>query len=324
MAVVEGVTSGGDWRRLSSLDEKWRLYARDPHFRESMWDARRVLGPDLFPVLHQIALLVVKPEALAGRRVDRIMGFAAANDFTPVQIVPFSFTRHVVRELWRYQWNAATIEKMGVADRINCALPTAVLLLRDDRRPRELPAAVRMKSLKGAATPEEREPGSLRGALAAPNRMTTFVHSADEPADVVRELGIFFDRPQRQALLADLADGLASDLTGRCHARLKRLEAAAPETDFDPDAAWQRILSRASGATAEGLALQRDLYASAGAIEWWRFLDLAERARADEWDVVAICAAVVEHEDPGQAPRIAFGANGIERWRSGEASLCPA
>jgi hypothetical protein len=45
----------------------------------------------------------------------------------------------MVNELWRYQWNAATIGKMDVALRVNPGRPTTLLMLRDDVAPLKMP-----------------------------------------------------------------------------------------------------------------------------------------------------------------------------------------
>jgi len=310
------------WAFLSSLEEKRILYPRDPHFREALWDAEKVFDGEPFPVLHAIALLVIKPEALAGRRVDSILNFLAEHDFEPVYIQPFAFTRHIVRELWRYQWNAATIEKMDLVDRVNCVQPTAMLLVRDGQDPRELPATVRLKSLKGAALPEERSDDSIRAALDSPNRMITFVHTADEPADLVREFGIFLDRGERRSLFETLRGQPPALDFARCRQQLKELEEDAPITDFNPDAAWLRICSRAGGQDRDALAQQRAQFQQNGSIDWWAFLALAEKVGAEEWDVLSICTAVVEHEDAGYAPTIKFDQEGIMAWLNGSARLC--
>ncbi len=310
------------WRHLTSVARKRDCYRRDPHFREAMYDGVRILGDELFAALHSVALLAFKPEALAGRRVDAVLRFVTKHRFTPMCIVPLVFTRHIVRELWRYQWNAATIEKMELADRLNCALPTVMLLLRDDRLPRELPASVRLKTLKGSAVTAGRDVGSLRAAIAAPNRMITFVHAPDEPADVIRELGVFFDRPTRLAILSNLRCGLSSDATRRCERQLRELEQRAPHADLDHRAAWQRVLAGAEDHADELLARQHRCFCDYGEIEWWHFLSLCANVGADEWDVITICAEVVEHEDPGQVPVLTFDGAAVAGWLNGGAELC--
>jgi len=167
MAPDDREATEADWARLTSLEEKRRYYAPETYFRESMWDAKAVLGSRVFPVLHRVTLLIFKPESLVGRRGRPVMRFLADHAFTPIWLAPFAYTREMLREVWRYQWNAATLDKMDVADRVNCRRPTLLLILRDDATERTLPAAVRLKQLKGAASPEVREERTLRPARRA-------------------------------------------------------------------------------------------------------------------------------------------------------------
>jgi hypothetical protein len=318
-------TAGMEWRHLSSVAEKRRRYAREPYFRESLADAERVLGRNLPGMLHAVALAIVKPEALVARRADALTHFLATSELTPVETGRFAFSRHAVRALWRYQWNAATLEKMELADSINCATETAWLLLRDDAAPRELPASVRLKTLKGAAVPAERPPGSLRAALGAPNRMLTLVHTADEPADVLRELGILLDRQQREALLARLPEALNGDVRKSCESELRRLEIQAPSNDLDAEAAWARLLQRADDIPRAALLEQRTLLERGGRPDARLLRQLCARIGADEWDWIAICAAAMEHDDAGHSPAITFDGDAVARWRDGdEAVLCRA
>jgi hypothetical protein len=314
-----------DWRHLSTVPEKRRRYEREPYFREALDDAERVLGPQLFRTLHAVALAIVRPDALVARRGEALMRFFADNAFTPVEVRRFTFTRHAVRALWRYQWNAATLEKMELADRINCAAETAWLLLRDDAAPRELPAAVRLKTLKGHAVPAQRTSGSLRAALGAPNRMLTFVHTADEPADVLRELGILLEPEARRHLLSRLPDALEEDATQRCTLELRALQAAVPHAEIDPEAAWERVIASADDIARGTLLAQRALLQRGQPGDIRLLLRLCRHMGARAWDDIVICAEAVEHDDPGYAPVLAFDGRAVARWNDrGTATLCSA
>jgi nucleoside diphosphate kinase len=300
---------------LTSLERKRELYGADPYFREAAWDAANVLGNKLYSMLHSTALLVVKPEALAARRLQMILSYIEANDFQPVSYRLLQFSRHVVRELWRYQWNAATIEKMELADRTLCSFPTGILLgLREARSPRRVPAAVRLQSLKGAAVSEKREPGTIRAVLRAPNRMISFVHTSDEPADVLRELGVFLGRPERVRFFEDLGEQAPAGIDEEGRRELERVEDAVPPTDFDTTAAFTRMTEAASEPLRKELVRHRDRYVETGRIDWWRFLDLTRRSGAMEWDVLAVCTAALDHETSAHSPTLKFDKAAMGRW----------
>lgn len=323
MAADDREATDADWASLTSLEEKRAYYAPETYFRESMWDWKAVLGPRLFPVLHRVTLLIFKPESLVGRRTGAVMRFLAEHELTPIWLAPFRYSREMLREIWRYQWNAATIDKMDVAERVNCERPTLLLVLRDDAADRKLPAAVRLKQLKGAASPEVREERTLRTAIGAPNRLVTFVHAPDEPADLVRELGIFFGRPARRKLLAEVAASLDTrDVTADVLTRLEPLEAAVPAVDFEPEPAWERILALANGDARAALEAQRELFRASRKIEWEAFEALAADAGAQEWDVLTIGTAAVDYDDPAKVPFITFGSLGLDGWLQGRARFC--
>jgi nucleoside diphosphate kinase len=303
------------WRLLTSLERKCELYGVDPYFREAAWDAAAVLGDRLYPVLHSTALLVVKPEALAARRLQMILGYIEANNFQLIGYRLLRFSRHVVRELWRYQWNAATIEKMDLADRTLCSFPTGILLgLREVRGSRQVPAAVRLQSLKGAAAPEKRDPGSIRAMLQAPNRMISFVHTSDEPADILRELGVFLDRPERVRFFQLLGEKVPTGVCEEGVGELERVEEAVAPADFDAYAAFTRMIEDASEPLREELVRHRDRYVETGRIDWWRFVDLTRRSGATEWDVLAVCTAALDHETSAYSPALKFDEAAMGRW----------
>ncbi|MCE9667081.1 hypothetical protein LY474_04565 [Myxococcus stipitatus] len=312
-----------EWSHLSSLEEKRAAYALESYFRESLWDARVVLGERMLPILQRITLLVFKPEALVGRRVDGTMRFLADNGFTPIHYRPFTFTRPITREVWRFQWNASTLDKIDVSTLAFCALPTVMVVLRDDSSPLELPGSVRLKKRKGAAAPEARAPGTLRSVVSAPNRMITFVHTTDEPADVLREVGIFFDRPTRREFFQAILEDFRGDATAGCLGALKRLEARAPTSDFAPEGAWQRILARAQGQTRARLEAQRARFGETGKVDWEDFHALCADAGCDTWDIVSIGTAAIDYDDVGHAQLINFDRGGLDGWLNGKARLVP-
>ena len=88
-----GVTSPAagslQWRYLTSLRRKRTLYAVDPYFREGAWDASAILGERFYPLLHETALMVVKPEALAARRLPDIRAYVETAGFRPMAALAF-------------------------------------------------------------------------------------------------------------------------------------------------------------------------------------------------------------------------------------------
>ncbi|MEU4062668.1 hypothetical protein AB0F25_09575 [Streptomyces wedmorensis] len=279
--------------RLSRVALKRELYAGDPYYRDA-WDdlrAMRGVGPDTLDVLHRATPLVLRPDALAARGGTALLAAARAAGFVPVAWETFAFDRHTTRELWRYQLNIATRERIDVMDMVMPKGKSLYVLLRDER-PSAVPASTRLSTLKGPSRPEDREPHHLR-YLAGPAQASvlTYVHVSDEPADLVRELGIFFDRPQRRELITAL-DGTA-DVTDEVLAALRDVEAGADAADLLFEPALARLSGRLGGRadTAELATLLRRI-GSGDSRDWQAVLALADHLGIElpHWDRVAIAA----------------------------------
>lgn len=137
-------------------------------------------------------------------------------------------------------------------------------------------------------TPAQRRTGELRAIVGGPNRMLSGVHIPDEPADVVRELGILFDGDARRALLRDVGACLGDDppVPGDAHtnATVEALyrQHAAVNLDVGAPLARTRALV-AAGATnrpeaTEQLREMLAALAAGGTLPWGAFLAQLERA----------------------------------------------
>lgn len=66
---------------------------------------------------------------------------------------------------------------------------------------------MRLQQFKGPTLPRQRAAHHLRAGLGPPNRLLNFVHAADEPADVLREVGLLLDRPTRRVVIERMRSG---------------------------------------------------------------------------------------------------------------------
>lgn len=293
---------------LSRVPRKREVFAGDPYFRDAWDDFRAVHGtrPDAQRLLHRVAPLVLRPDTMAARGGVRVVNAVRARGFVPVAFRTFRFDRHVTREVWRYQLNIATRERIDVMDMIMSAGPSLYVLFNHAGRS-AMPACTRLSEAKGPSLPERRSGHHLR-RIAGPAQASvlTYVHVSDEPADILRELGVLFDRADRMALLAALPGG--PDRTAEVLRALAAAEAEVPASDL----AWGPALDRLEeqldrtcapcGPEVAGLpsarrpgADLRDLLATVRAgrsRDWRRILDLADRMGIawPHWDRVAVAA----------------------------------
>ncbi|MGW1075975.1 hypothetical protein [Streptomyces sp. NPDC002537] len=300
------------WRSLTVSATKADLFAEDLYFRECWSDALDVLGAPGAPAaatdraqatadaLAPLGLLSFKCDGMAARRAGRTLRYLTDQGFSILASAPVRHNRHSMRELWRYNWHVYTTDRLALMTLMHSVTDSLLLIVRDDRHDPAVPGSVRLADLKGSADPEARGPEHLRTVLDPPNKIINFVHVADEPADICREIGIFLDRPERRALLAQVRTADPEAATRQAHAEVARLEARIPASDFDLDAALKRVEPVTA---ADALARLRFAVSGGTRLSWdelGALLDPAEPA-VGVWDFVRIATEVLDADRPASA-----------------------
>jgi hypothetical protein len=263
---------------LTRSREKVDHYLVDPYFRAGLRRADLAAIPS-------VTFVVLKPDAVAGRRLEPALEALRENDFTVAGAWTFRFTPLLTREVWRYQFNIASWDRAAVVDLLLPSADSLLLVLRDRTwRRGAQPAASRLSALKGSADPARRRPEDLRSRLNGPTTLFNFLHTADEPADVVRELG-----------LLELATGLPilGSLSSEADpsALILRLHEDVPAHDLDRERSWARLAVHPKFAE---VARRRS----------WREL-MAEPPPAEVlWDVLSILTAEIDCNVPGLDPLV--------------------
>jgi nucleoside diphosphate kinase len=280
-------------RALTRSEEKVGHYLVDPHFRS---------GQRLITASAAMArtFVVLKPDALAGRRVGAALDIIRANGFDVLAARTFRFSPLLTREVWRFQFNIASQDRADVVDLLLPSAESLLLVLRDTgwTGPDALPAACRLAGLKGSADPAARRPGDLRTVLRGPTTLFNFMHTADEPADVVRELALFdlVTGPPASTAAQLTAPMPESDLT----AAIDRLYDVVPAHDLDAAASRRRLSRYPVRAVAD----------AAGADDYpgWRAVLAAfpgGQPPADAlWDLLSLATAEIDCNVPGLRPVI--------------------
>ncbi|WP_162824496.1 nucleoside-diphosphate kinase [Peterkaempfera bronchialis] len=288
------------WHALTRSPRKRELFADDLYFREAWADADAVLGDGALDLLSQVALFNFKPDGLVGRRASRTLDFFEEHGFTVVGTAPMRLNRHSMREVWRYDWNVYTPDRLALCSLMHSATETVLLILRDHRYDGVIPAAVRLSDLKGSADPKARGPEALRSVLAPPNRVINFNHVADEPADLVREIGIFLDRAERRTLFEEVRRDFSSDLSERARSEVERLENLIPANDFDLDQALDRLEASGRIPADDMERLRKESGGGKGMAfdELTAIVDPHDPA-IDRWDFVRVATEVLPVERKG-------------------------
>lgn len=314
------------WRSLTTITQKWTEFSREAAFRESLADTQAVFGDRFEHVLQQVALLTVKPDGLAGGRAAAIVDFLLDNDFSIVHTAPVGYTPLRSRDLWRYQWNVATLDRLRLWDLLCAQGPALMLVVRDEAANPEVPAAVRLRGLKGPAIPEIRRPDTLRSAAASPNRILSMIHAADEPVDIIREIGIVFDLADRRAWLAAVAAAhrdrpLSRQQVDRAVAAVR---ADRPAVDFAFGPARDRLAAAwATGGVAHG-PTPLDALLAVGQGPGFRAWTEEHAHLVDEstvWDVITVASHVIRNDELGEVCTI--DDDGRPEWFAGFGRLLP-
>ncbi len=197
---------------LSSSSVKRALYAIDTYFVETFRLAAAVFGEELESQLSSLCSILLKPETMASRRADLVIENLKQKGFHMCACIPVELDRTIAREIWRYQINAYSEARLRFMDRWITTAPALYCVLRDgpphcdNLRARSQNAADRLTRIKGNSNPGKVAPGSLRGLLGHSIDIINYVHTADDPADFLRDMGILFGPDRCHALLSSLND----------------------------------------------------------------------------------------------------------------------
>ncbi|WP_405709675.1 MULTISPECIES: hypothetical protein [unclassified Streptomyces] len=281
------------WGNLTSRLDKAQFYAWEPQYRETLYESATGLGLDgekLAAALHTVGLGIFRPDAIAAGKVDTILDYYARLGMEPFFAAPLTMTRTVVREIWRYQLNAATGELLKMFDLLYEASPAVLALFRTDPAETPVPCSVLMADAKGEADPRDRQGWELRSHLGSVNRIEVFFHTADEPADVLRDGGICLgpqglaaalrDRtgPSTRTRIRELAAEIKSGHPGRAIRREELSPLLAREWPGDENTPLDRwtLLRHFGSLPAAYAGRDENLVGDSGTDAWWRNAGLLE------------------------------------------------
>jgi hypothetical protein len=315
---------------LTAVPKKYHYFREESYFRESWEVAVSVLGPGVLGSLQRFAMLALKPECILGRKSEAVLEYMARNGFRPVIAQPFRYDRHRTREIWRFQWNIATLDRLQLGDLLHTAADAIMVLFVDEHTNTGLPGSVRLAGLKGSSLPWERSHEHLRTHLAALNRMIVFVHCSDEPVDIVRELGILFDPAQLRDLYGRIRAALSGQVCDDVATALANVHNRFPARPLVVAEATRRVRKQLARVQGSGTAAARraDLalvaaIESDGKLDWGAWsADLREAGHSPAgWDEILVATQYILHDVPDV--RCIISESGRERWLASEGRWCP-
>ncbi|MFF9585292.1 hypothetical protein [Streptomyces achromogenes] len=308
------------WRQLTSQPVKRTMYTDEPHVARGWRSATQSLGPRPGWMLQRTALALLRPDALYAQRVDDAISYIAGLGMEPVFAAEVRFTARSAASMWKYQWGGASADRTALMTTLLTAGPSVLVAFRDRADSIRLPSSVRLSAVKGSGHPGERTGGELRSALRSPNRVLTFVHVADEPADILRESAILLGDDERRRLFSALGPGMRE---------MPRLPAAsAPPPDLDGGRALARITATVRAAPVDGddgarahlLALLEQVRAGER-LAWQPFRHAVARSRlaVPLWDQLLAGAAHISYDSLDG--RAVISDSGRSGWLAGNGTV---
>jgi hypothetical protein len=238
---------------LTKLPAKAEAFAADIYFREP-WS--ELLGrwplPALPAQLWDLAGLILKPEAMMTG--NALLGLELIRDMGGdiIFVAPVTFTRRSIRDEWRYQINKATTERIAAMDLVLQGADALYVLMR--RPPAATwPAVLEVAAMKGPSDPATRSVDHLRRRIGGvQDPLVNFIHSPDEPADLIRQWGVLFPAKVRQDIYQAMERPCGSHLESARRLATQLIQ-RAPRNMFDLAASLDRVQAelsrRASGAS---------------------------------------------------------------------------
>jgi hypothetical protein len=208
---VDGAYSTEHWSSLTRLQEKVDAYRADPVARAAMAVAGG-LGSDLLGRMWDLALVVVKPEALVSGRMDVVGRFLRAHSLAVVSSFDVELDAARSHALWSYPWVKATSDRICLHISMSEGKPTRCLLVRREVSEADIPLVMWIAERKGSSNGGLRTAGQLRTELGMSNRMISFVHCSDEPADLLRDMYVLGGAPAVELLAASPATRIEDEL----------------------------------------------------------------------------------------------------------------
>lgn len=302
MNPIDVPPNESQWNRLTAVPEKRRAYEEDLHFREAWSEWLEMCDGEPSPVLGSVALLCAKPDAVVGRRLAPMLRYAVSRGFAPFGAVEFALTRHSMREVWRHDWHVYPVDRLAYCTAWYTSAATIGFLLRDERPRPHVPASVRLSELKGNAIAAKRKEGELRSELRPPNSVLNFVHVPDEPADILRELGILFERRERLAIMRLIRDEQARDGSVEAQMAIAALEGRYATHDLDFSAALERMV-RASVLSELDAQRLMQLIREGVKLSWDELCAFADPGSpgVDRWDFISVASELIPLERDGTA-----------------------
>lgn len=187
---------------LSVFENKREIYKSDAHFRSAWNDWKGEFPGDAVQKAVEAALVLLRPEGTLRNQGTAVLEFLAKHGFEAAASFQVPVDRNACHELMRHQWANAGLTAVDLELERLMLCPLVGILLNDREPEVGVPASVRLWGLLSALP---------ANAPAHAPPVGRFVVAADEPADLIRHLGVLLRQPARRRLFGELKSGHPPD-----------------------------------------------------------------------------------------------------------------
>ncbi|UZI32380.1 nucleoside-diphosphate kinase [Streptomyces sp. VB1] len=225
---------------LTTNTSKHERFLRDPYYREACEELVAIAGEQAPQVAARHALLLLKPDATVRGKLTAAIDWLLRRGWRVRASAPLRFNRWTVRGMWGYQWKSADRGRRDMADLYMTAADSLLLVLAaPSNAAADQWACNLLTRSKGTFDVATCPPGTLRHYLGSLNRQMNLVHTADEPADLLRELGVCLEPQTRREVFTALIEG--RDGAAQAQATASRLQRDSQPVDLSLAACLETI-----------------------------------------------------------------------------------
>lgn len=285
-----------EWKLFTIFGSKKNYFSTETYFRESFFDGYEVIGDNFADLMVRTAVVVLKPEVFASGKARAVISLIEKYDFRLKAFSTVKYDRLKIRETWRYQYSEATIDRMSLVDHLYCLGDAMILFFEDTSSVIRMPASARLHKLNGASEARLRTADNLRSIIRIPNGVIRLFHIPDEPADIIREMGILFEREQRLSLYNQLRSDSRAD-NKLLNEAVTELESQHPLHDFSLDTAWNNIIASSNDekfiSEIENLKEQVEKQEIVG---WDDVYSLLKKHNCSIYDILTVASYVLKQD----------------------------
>lgn len=211
---------------FSCNDVKKYSYGCESYFQESYYDFKSE-NIDFSYAKKHISFLLLKPDFFVGADLSRLETILKALKIQVIGCFYYLFSRHSIRELWRYELNTSTIDRYPLIDKLLMSGKSVFLLLYQESACEDFSQKItRLKKQNDNVSLLEGK--TIRDYLNIYTGTLNFIHSPDEFIDFIREIGVLFNDGERSKICQLIKKNIPIDYLKI----LKEVEKDYPKINF--------------------------------------------------------------------------------------------